>query len=63
MEGLPRTTVISIGQHILIEGEDDDNPFVAKVLKLFGDGESQQWEGKLDMRVGTVCLCPGSILS
>lgn len=37
VEGLPRTTVINIGQHILIEGEDEDNPFVAKVVKLFGE--------------------------
>lgn len=39
MEGLPRTTVISTGQHILIEGDDEDNPYVARVLRLFGDGE------------------------
>ncbi|KAG8003326.1 Origin recognition complex subunit 1, partial [Nibea albiflora] len=38
VEGLPRTTVINTGQHILIEGDDEDNPYVAKVLKLFGDG-------------------------
>lgn len=39
VEGLPRTTVISTGQHILIEGDDEDNPYVAKVVRLFGDGE------------------------
>lgn len=39
VEGLPRTTLISTGQHILIEGEDEDSPYVAKVLRLFGDGE------------------------
>lgn len=39
VEGLPRTTVISTGQHILIEGDDDEHPYVAKVLRLFGDGE------------------------
>lgn len=41
MEGLPRTTVINTGQHILIEGEDEENPYVAKVIRLFGDGESR----------------------
>lgn len=41
VEGLPRTTVIAVGQHILIEGDDDDNPYVAKVIRLFGDGESE----------------------
>lgn len=40
VEGLPRTTVISTGQHILIEGDDEENPYVARVLRLFGDGES-----------------------
>lgn len=40
MEGVPGTMVIQPGQHILIEGEDDDNPYVARVLQLFGDGES-----------------------
>lgn len=43
MEGLPRTTVIKTGQHILIEGDDEDNPYVAKVVKLFSDGESVFW--------------------
>ncbi|XP_070688446.1 origin recognition complex subunit 1 [Pempheris klunzingeri] len=42
VEGLPRTTVISTGQHILIEGEDEDNPYVAKVIKLFGDESGSQ---------------------
>lgn len=41
IEGLPRTTVINTGQHILIEGGDEDNPYVAKVVRLFGDSESQ----------------------
>ncbi|TNM87747.1 hypothetical protein fugu_005968 [Takifugu bimaculatus] len=42
VEGLPRTTVISTGQHILIEGDDEDNPYVAKVLRLFGDETGTQ---------------------
>ncbi|KAL6108393.1 orc1 [Pungitius sinensis] len=42
VEGLPRVTVIKIGQHILIEGEDEDNPYVAKVIRLFGDDSGKQ---------------------
>ncbi|KAM7012274.1 origin recognition complex subunit 1 [Tautogolabrus adspersus] len=42
VEGLPRTTFINIGQHILIEGEDEDNPYVAKVVRLFGDESGKQ---------------------
>uniref|UniRef100_A0A3Q3F5J8 Origin recognition complex subunit 1 n=1 Tax=Kryptolebias marmoratus TaxID=37003 RepID=A0A3Q3F5J8_KRYMA len=42
VDGLPRTTVIRTGQHILIEGDDDDNPFAAKVVRLFGDESGQQ---------------------
>ncbi|KAM8875341.1 origin recognition complex subunit 1 [Spinachia spinachia] len=42
VEGLPRITVIKIGQHILIEGEDEDNPYVAKVIRLFGDNSGKQ---------------------
>ncbi|XP_076578395.1 origin recognition complex subunit 1 [Chaetodon auriga] len=42
VEGLPRTTVITTGQHILIEGEDDDNPYVARVVRLFGDENGKQ---------------------
>ncbi|XP_024134731.1 origin recognition complex subunit 1 [Oryzias melastigma] len=41
-EGVPGTTVITPGQHILIEGEDDDNPYVARVLQLFGDENQEQ---------------------
>ncbi|XP_036426543.1 origin recognition complex subunit 1 [Colossoma macropomum] len=33
----PGKAVVSVGQYILIEGEDDDNPFVAQLLKLFCD--------------------------
>ncbi|XP_058493386.1 origin recognition complex subunit 1 isoform X1 [Solea solea] len=42
VEGLPRTTVIVVGQHILIEGEDEDDPYVAKVTRLFGDDSGKQ---------------------
>lgn len=39
VDGLPGATVISTGQHILIESDDDDSPYVARVARLFGDGE------------------------
>uniref|UniRef100_A0A3Q3EED3 Origin recognition complex subunit 1 n=1 Tax=Labrus bergylta TaxID=56723 RepID=A0A3Q3EED3_9LABR len=42
VEGLPRITIINIGQHILIESEDEDNPYVAKVVRLFGDESGKQ---------------------
>ncbi|CAK6977710.1 origin recognition complex subunit 1 [Scomber scombrus] len=42
LEDLPRTTIINTGQHIFIEGEDEDNPYVAKVVKLFGDESGEQ---------------------
>ncbi|XP_055077168.1 origin recognition complex subunit 1 isoform X2 [Periophthalmus magnuspinnatus] len=42
VEGLPRTTHICVGQHILIEGDDDDHPYVAKVLKLLEDDGGRQ---------------------
>ncbi|XP_015254707.1 PREDICTED: origin recognition complex subunit 1 [Cyprinodon variegatus] len=40
-EGVPQTAVSS-GQHILIEGEDHDNPFVARVERLFEDESGRQ---------------------
>uniref|UniRef100_A0A3Q3KFX2 Origin recognition complex subunit 1 n=1 Tax=Monopterus albus TaxID=43700 RepID=A0A3Q3KFX2_MONAL len=42
VEGLARATIITTGQHILIEGEDDDNPYVARVVRLFGDESGKQ---------------------
>ncbi|XP_061095829.1 origin recognition complex subunit 1 isoform X1 [Conger conger] len=37
MDDKPEASLIKIGQYILIEGEDDENPYVAKVLNFFGD--------------------------
>uniref|UniRef100_W5KVJ1 Origin recognition complex subunit 1 n=1 Tax=Astyanax mexicanus TaxID=7994 RepID=W5KVJ1_ASTMX len=37
VDGRPRKAVVSVGQCILIEGDDEDNPFVAQLLKLFTD--------------------------
>ncbi|XP_029001649.1 origin recognition complex subunit 1 [Betta splendens] len=42
VEGLPRTTIINTGQHILIEGGDEDSPYVARVIRLFGDESGKQ---------------------
>ncbi|XP_061681606.1 origin recognition complex subunit 1 isoform X2 [Syngnathoides biaculeatus] len=42
VEGLPRPNIINTGQCILIEGEEEDNPYVAKVNKLFGDENGRQ---------------------
>ncbi|KAM9763096.1 LOW QUALITY PROTEIN: origin recognition complex subunit 1 [Menidia menidia] len=42
VEGLPRTVVIKAGHHILIEGDDEDNPYVAKVMRLLGDESGAQ---------------------
>lgn len=61
VEGLPRTTVISTGQHILIEGDDEENPYVARVLRLFGDGESDSVQPDsvwFSLRVQTVARWP-----
>ncbi|XP_077574053.1 origin recognition complex subunit 1 [Stigmatopora nigra] len=42
VDGLPRPHIINTGHYILIEGEDEDNPYVAKVTKLFGDESGHQ---------------------
>uniref|UniRef100_A0A4W5KLK0 Origin recognition complex subunit 1 n=1 Tax=Hucho hucho TaxID=62062 RepID=A0A4W5KLK0_9TELE len=42
VEGQEAVTTVTPGQYILIEGNDDDNPFVAKLLKLFGDESHKQ---------------------
>lgn len=55
VEGLPRTTIINVGQHILIEGDDEDNPYVAKVIRLFGDGESRKMvESKFELHLSVI---------
>ncbi|XP_034036666.1 origin recognition complex subunit 1 [Thalassophryne amazonica] len=37
-----KSIVIKAGQHVLIEGEDDNNPFVARVVRLVGDESGSQ---------------------
>lgn len=32
-------TRIQVGQFVLVEGNDDENPYVAKLIELFEDGE------------------------
>uniref|UniRef100_A0A672N4P5 Origin recognition complex subunit 1 n=1 Tax=Sinocyclocheilus grahami TaxID=75366 RepID=A0A672N4P5_SINGR len=47
VEGKTEDVTVSLGQYILIEGDDDDNPFVAQLLKLYTDGKKKtavvQW--------------------
>lgn len=40
VEGRTEDSTVSLGQYILIEGENDDNPFVAQLLKLYTDGRN-----------------------
>ncbi|KPP60439.1 hypothetical protein Z043_121564 [Scleropages formosus] len=46
-DGQRDACLIQTGQHILVEGDDDDKPYVAKLLKLFGDDKGKwaevQW--------------------
>ncbi|XP_060775986.1 origin recognition complex subunit 1-like [Neoarius graeffei] len=41
VEGRP-DHVVSVGQCILIEGDDDDSPYVARLLELFSDDANQE---------------------
>ncbi|XP_015211126.2 origin recognition complex subunit 1 isoform X2 [Lepisosteus oculatus] len=41
-EGTSEASSIKLGQYILIEGDDDDNPFIAKLLKLYGSGPRER---------------------
>uniref|UniRef100_A0AAQ5XNZ0 Origin recognition complex subunit 1 n=1 Tax=Amphiprion ocellaris TaxID=80972 RepID=A0AAQ5XNZ0_AMPOC len=58
VEGLPRPTIIIPEQHILIEGDDEDNPYVAKVIRLFGDESGEQMKAVVQwfVRVSEVPL-------
>ena len=38
-EGYSTEIHIQVGQFVLIEGDDDENPYVAKLVELFEDGE------------------------
>lgn len=40
VEGRAEDATVSLGQYILIEGDNDDSPFVAQLLKLYTDGRN-----------------------
>ncbi|XP_056316073.1 origin recognition complex subunit 1 [Danio aesculapii] len=42
VDGRTEDMTISLGQYILIEGEDDDNPYVAQLLKLYTDDSGKK---------------------
>ncbi|XP_065154481.1 origin recognition complex subunit 1 isoform X2 [Paramisgurnus dabryanus] len=42
VEGRPENATVSLGQYILIEGDDDDNPFVAQLVKLYSDDSGKK---------------------
>lgn len=39
VEGCSTELHIHVGQFVLVEGNDDENPYVAKLVELFEDGE------------------------
>ncbi|XP_058259215.1 origin recognition complex subunit 1 isoform X2 [Hemibagrus wyckioides] len=59
VEGRPDNTVVSVGQCILIEGDDDDNPYVAQLLKLFSDDSGKQMKAVVQWFV-RMCEIPQS---
>uniref|UniRef100_A0A3B5LL82 Origin recognition complex subunit 1 n=1 Tax=Xiphophorus couchianus TaxID=32473 RepID=A0A3B5LL82_9TELE len=61
VEGLPHSTVISAGQHILIEGDDDDNPYVARVVRLFADESGAQKKAVVQWYVRVSEVPPGKL--
>ncbi|XP_043985232.1 origin recognition complex subunit 1 isoform X2 [Gambusia affinis] len=61
VEGLPLTTVISAGQHILIEGDDDDNPYVARVVRLIADESGAQKKVAVQWFVRVSEVPPGKL--
>ncbi|KAK3574715.1 hypothetical protein QTP86_015381 [Hemibagrus guttatus] len=59
VEGRPDNTVVSVGQCILIERDDDDNPYVAQLLKLFSDDSGKQMKAVVQWFV-RMCEIPHS---
>ncbi|XP_010870635.2 origin recognition complex subunit 1 isoform X2 [Esox lucius] len=57
VEGQPGMTTVTPGQYVLIEGDNEDNPFVAKLLKFFGDESNQQKKALVQWFV-RVCEVP-----
>ncbi|KAI5614604.1 origin recognition complex subunit 1, partial [Silurus asotus] len=56
VEGRPDGAQVSVGQCILIEGEDNDNPYVAQLLELFCDGK-RFWKEKRAVVQWFVRMC------
>ncbi|KAG9277287.1 origin recognition complex subunit 1 [Astyanax mexicanus] len=59
VDGRPRKAVVSVGQCILIEGDDEDNPFVAQLLKLFTDDTGKKKKAVVKWFV-RVCEIPSN---
>ncbi|KAJ7986269.1 hypothetical protein DPEC_G00338190 [Dallia pectoralis] len=59
VEGHPGVTTVTAGQYVLIEGDHDDSPFVAKLLKFFGD-ESNEHKKALVQWFVRVCEVPNN---
>lgn len=59
VDGRPSKAVVSVGQCILIEGDDDDNPFVAQLLKLFTDDTGKKKKAVVKWFV-RVCEIPSN---
>ncbi|KAL2089744.1 hypothetical protein ACEWY4_014432 [Coilia grayii] len=51
VEGRPVDTVVTLGQFILIEGDDDDNPYVARLLKFYSDEDGKAKKAKVQWYV------------
>ncbi|XP_017335281.1 origin recognition complex subunit 1 isoform X1 [Ictalurus punctatus] len=59
VEGRPDDVVVSVGQYILIEGDDDDNPYVAQLLELFSHDTDKQKRAVVQWFV-RMCEIPNS---
>uniref|UniRef100_A0A8C2JYL9 Origin recognition complex subunit 1 n=1 Tax=Cyprinus carpio TaxID=7962 RepID=A0A8C2JYL9_CYPCA len=59
VEGKTEDATVSLGQYILIEGDDDDNPFVAQLLKLYTDDSGKKKTAVLQWFV-RMCEVPQS---
>lgn len=53
-EGRTEDVTVSLGQYILIECEDDDNPYVAQLLNLYTDGTIVSFKKKKNQNISTV---------
>ncbi|XP_063057313.1 origin recognition complex subunit 1 isoform X2 [Engraulis encrasicolus] len=51
VEGRPVDMVVRLGQYILIEGDDDDNPYVARLLKFYCDENGKEKKAQVQWYV------------